>query len=111
MRSSILALLMGMWFCLRAGPAHAQPSHVPVITIRVHDYARLPIEFINRAQRHVTDLYTTIGVRTIDPAGLQFEGNNTISNNTFTDVQVGVNGASGNTISGNTYRTVTTLTQ
>jgi parallel beta-helix repeat protein len=36
---------------------------------------------------------------------------NTISNNTFTDVQVGVNGASGNTISGNTYRTVTTLTQ
>ncbi len=36
---------------------------------------------------------------------------NTISNNTFTDAQVGVNGASGNTISGNTYRTVTTLTQ
>jgi parallel beta-helix repeat protein len=36
---------------------------------------------------------------------------NTISNNTFTDVQIGVNGASGNTISGNSYRTVTTLTQ
>jgi len=36
---------------------------------------------------------------------------NTISNNTFTDAQVGVNGASGNTISGNTYRTVTTLTE
>jgi parallel beta-helix repeat protein len=36
---------------------------------------------------------------------------NTISNNTFTDAQVGVSGASGNTISGNTYRTVTTLTQ
>jgi parallel beta-helix repeat protein len=36
---------------------------------------------------------------------------NTVSNNTFTDTQVGVNGASGNTISGNTYRTVTTLTE
>jgi hypothetical protein len=30
---------------------------------------------------------------------------------TFIDAQVGVSGASGNTISGNTFRTVTTLTQ
>jgi parallel beta-helix repeat protein len=36
---------------------------------------------------------------------------NTISNNTITDAQVGVDGVSGNTVSGNTYRTVTTLTQ
>jgi parallel beta-helix repeat protein len=37
--------------------------------------------------------------------------NNTVSNNTITDAQVGVNGISGNTVSGNTYRVVTTLTQ
>ncbi len=36
---------------------------------------------------------------------------NTVSDNTFNDAQVGVNGASGNTLSGNTYETVTTLTQ
>ena len=36
---------------------------------------------------------------------------NTVSNNTFNDAQVGVYGASGNTLSGNIYRTVTTLTQ
>jgi parallel beta-helix repeat protein len=36
---------------------------------------------------------------------------NTISNNTFTDAQVGVSGVSGNTISGNMYRTVTISTQ
>ena len=42
---------------------------------------------------------------------LYLQPNNTVSNNTFNDAQVGVNGASGNTVSGNTYRTVTTLTQ
>jgi parallel beta-helix repeat protein len=48
---------------------------------------------------------------TTDGVYLFLEPGNTISNNTFTDAQVGVSGASGNTISGNTYRTVTTLTQ
>ena len=36
---------------------------------------------------------------------------NTVSNNTINDAQIGVYGASGNTLSGNTYRTVTTLTE
>src|SRR5271156_269097 len=48
---------------------------------------------------------------TTDGVSLFNQPGNTISNNTFTDAQVGVSGTSGNTISGNTYRTVTTLTQ
>jgi hypothetical protein len=35
-----------------------------VATVRVHDYAQLPIESIARAQQLVTETYRTIGVRT-----------------------------------------------
>jgi parallel beta-helix repeat protein len=42
---------------------------------------------------------------------LFLETGNTVSNNTITDAQFGVNGISGNTLSGNTYKTVTTLTK
>lgn len=48
---------------------------------------------------------------TMEGVYLFLQPGNTVSNNTFTDAQVGVSGAVGNTISGNTYRTVTTLTQ
>src|SRR3984957_2248170 len=76
----------------------------------------------------IFDTYSGLSMKTSgEVGGVTFENNdisgttnavylflqpgNTISNNTITDAQVGVNGASGNTISGNTYRTVTTLTQ
>jgi parallel beta-helix repeat protein len=76
----------------------------------------------------VFDTYSGLSMKTSgEVGGITFENNdingttnavylflqpgNTVSNNTITDAQVGVNGASGNTISGNTYRTVTTLTQ
>lgn len=42
---------------------------------------------------------------------LFLQPNNTVSNNTITDANVGVYGVTGNTVTGNTYRTVTTLTQ
>jgi parallel beta-helix repeat protein len=48
---------------------------------------------------------------TTDAVSLFDQPENTISNNTITDAQVGVAGVSGNTVSDNTYRTVTTLTQ
>jgi parallel beta-helix repeat protein len=76
----------------------------------------------------VFDTYNGLSMKTSDEVGgVTFENNdiygttnaiylfiqpgNTVSNNTITDAQVGVSGASGNTLSGNTYRTVTTLTQ
>lgn len=76
----------------------------------------------------IFDTYTGFSIKTSgEVGGVTFENNdingttnavylfletgNTISNNTITDAQVGVAGASGNTLSGNTYRTVTTLTQ
>jgi nitrous oxidase accessory protein NosD len=76
----------------------------------------------------VFDTHNGLSIKTSDEVGgVTFENNsingttnaiylflqpsNTVSNNTITDAQVGVYGASGNTLSGNTYRTVTTLTQ
>src|SRR5690349_13854607 len=46
-----------------AAPA-AAGSNEPSMTIRVYDYEHLPPASIARAQRRVTEIYNTIGVRT-----------------------------------------------
>jgi hypothetical protein len=48
---------------------------------------------------------------TITAVDLYGQPNNTASNNTITDANVGISGVTGNTITGNTYKTVATLTE
>lgn len=65
MRGSVLALVMGFSVGLGRGSALAQPNDLPSVTVRLHDYVRLPTESVERARQRVTDLYAAIGVRLV----------------------------------------------
>jgi hypothetical protein len=63
MDRAVCAFVVGI-LGLGAGSA-AQPNEIPLVTIRLHDYVRLPTGAIAAAQQHVTALYAAIGVRIV----------------------------------------------
>jgi hypothetical protein len=77
MRTPALALLIGAAVLLQPGRVFAQPNGIPSVTIRIYDYAQLPQEPIESAQKFVTALYAHIDVhlvwaKTVRPNALRF---------------------------------------
>ncbi len=65
MRGSVSVLLVGVMVVLASASALAQPRDAIALTVRIHDYAHLPIESLESAQEQVQQLYADIGVHTI----------------------------------------------
>jgi hypothetical protein len=65
MSKPVLALLIGLAFLLQPRGAVAQVNDTHSVLIRVHDYARLPQESIEWAQKYVTALYAHIDVHVV----------------------------------------------
>lgn len=65
MRTPVSALLIGLAVVLQSGRVFAQANDILPVTIRIYDYARLPQEPIESAQKFVTALYARIDVHLV----------------------------------------------